>query len=127
MLYRTYFPDDIDITVPYVAPLCRSVEDGRHEPFLRTVAMPDDRQKVEDFQMEVLKRKAALLPHFKKYCSVRKLQFRAPVEDIYDYTVLEYSFHFGSGVFRSAGFRQFLLQTRSCSIIWLLSVHRPIL
>lgn len=66
MLYRTYFPDDIDITVPYVAPLCRSVEDGRHEPFLRTVAMPDDRQKVEDFQMEVLKRKAALLPHFKK-------------------------------------------------------------
>ena len=48
MLYRTYFPDDIDITVPYVAPLCRSVEDGRHEPFLRTVAMPDDRQKVED-------------------------------------------------------------------------------
>lgn len=92
MLYRTYFPDDIDITVPYVAPLCRSVEDGRHEPFLRTVAMPDDRQKVEDFQMEVLRRKAALLPHFKKYCSVRKLQFRAPVEDIYDYTVLEYSF-----------------------------------
>ena len=33
MFYRTYFPDDVDISVPYVAPLNQSLEDGRHEPF----------------------------------------------------------------------------------------------
>lgn len=33
-LYRAYFPDDVDFSVPYVAPLNRGVEDGRHEIFL---------------------------------------------------------------------------------------------
>lgn len=35
MFYRSYFPDDVDISVPYVAPLNRSVEDCRHEKFLQ--------------------------------------------------------------------------------------------
>ena len=37
MLYRAFFPDDVDFSVPYVGPLCKGVEDGRHEPFLRKV------------------------------------------------------------------------------------------
>ena len=28
MLYRTFFPEDVDISVPYVAPLCYGVEDA---------------------------------------------------------------------------------------------------
>lgn len=92
LLYRTFYPDDVDISVPYVAPLCYGVEDGRHEPFLRKVSTPEDRKRIEDFQLEVLKRKAALLPRFEKYCDEKGLKFRAPVEEIYDYCVLEYSF-----------------------------------
>ena len=92
LLYRTFYPDDVDISVPYVAPLCYGAEDGRHEPFLRKVSTPEDRKRIEDFQLEVLKRKAALLPRFKKYCDEKGLKFRAPVEEIYDYCVLEYSF-----------------------------------
>ena len=68
LLYRTFYPDDVDISVPYVAPLCYGAEDGRHEPFLRKVSTPEDRKRIEDFQLEVLKRKAALLPRFEKYC-----------------------------------------------------------
>ena len=79
LLYRTFYPDDVDISVPYVAPLCYGVEDGRHEPFLRKVSTPEDRKRIEDFQLEVLKRKAALLPRFKKYCDEKGLKFRAPV------------------------------------------------
>ena len=37
LLYRVFFPDDVDVSVPYVAPLCYAREDGRHEPFLRRV------------------------------------------------------------------------------------------
>ena len=92
LLYRTFYPDDVDISVPYVAPLCYGAEDGRHEPFLRKVSTPEDRKRIEDFQLEVLKRKAALLPRFEKYCNEKGLKFRAPVEEIYDYCVLEYSF-----------------------------------
>ena len=92
LLYRTFYPDDVDISVPYVAPLCYGVEDGRHEPFLYKVSTPENRKKIEDFQLEALKRKATLLPRFEKYCTEKNYSFRAPIEEIYDYSVLEYSF-----------------------------------
>ncbi|MDD3040614.1 S28 family serine protease [Bacteroides sp.] len=94
LLYRAFFPDDVDISVPYVAPLCYDLEDGRHEPFLQQVSTKTDRKKVEDFQLEALKRKDSLLPRFQKLCTERKHTFRAPLEDIYDFCVLEYSFAF---------------------------------
>ena len=94
MLYRTFYPNDVDITVPYVGPLCYGVEDGRHEPFLRQVGTEDERRKIEDFQLEVLKRKSTLLPRFEKYCQEKKYEFNASTEEIYDYSVLEYSFAF---------------------------------
>ena len=92
MLYRTFYPEDVDITVPYVGPLCYGVEDGRHEPFLRQVGTEEERRKIEDFQLEVLKRKTTLLPRFEKHCAEHKYEFNAPIEEIYDYSVLEYSF-----------------------------------
>lgn len=92
IIYRAFFPDDMDISVPYVAPVCKGVEDGRHEPFLRQVSTAEDRKKVQDFQIEVLKRRQALLPLFESYCKERSLTFRVPLNEVYDYCVLEYSF-----------------------------------
>ena len=92
MLYRTFYPDDVDISVPYVGPLCYGVEDGRHEPFLRQVGTAEERKAIEDFQLEVLKRKATLLPRFEKHCTEKGYEFFGSVEEIYDYSVLEYSF-----------------------------------
>ena len=97
LLYRTFYPDDVDISVPYVAPLCYGVEDGRHEPFLHKVSTPENRKIIEDFQLEALKQKATLLPRFEKYCTEKNYSFRAPIEEIYDYSVLEYSFALWQG------------------------------
>ena len=50
MFYRAFFPDDVDVSVPYVAPLNKSTEDGRHEPFLsKTVGTKSDRKLIADF------------------------------------------------------------------------------
>ncbi len=93
MCYRVFFPDDVDVSVPYVAPLNKALEDGRHEPFIENkVSDATSRQHVKDFQMEVLKRKSKLMPLFQKYCSEKGYTFRVSTEDIYDYCVLEYSF-----------------------------------
>ncbi len=93
MCYRVFFPDDVDVSVPYVAPLNKALEDGRHEPFIENkVSDATSRQHVKDFQMEVLKRKSKLMPLFQKYCSEKGYTFRVSMEDIYDYCVLEYSF-----------------------------------
>ncbi len=95
LFYRTYFPNDVDISVPYVAPLNRSVEDGRHQPFIeKKVSTAQNRQKVKDFQLELLKRKSQLMPLFHKHCQEKKYEFRDSEENIFDYCVMEYAFGF---------------------------------
>ncbi|MBQ8099375.1 MAG: aminopeptidase [Bacteroidaceae bacterium] len=98
MEFRAFYPEDVDVSVPYVGPLCYAVEDGRHEPFLRQNGTPADRKRILDFQTEMLKRKAQLLPAFEAHCLKNHLRFNLPMRDIYDYCVLEYSFaHFQWG------------------------------
>ncbi|MGN1236323.1 MAG: S28 family serine protease [Bacteroidaceae bacterium] len=92
MEYRSYYPDDIDVSVPYVGPVCNALIDGRHEPFLRKVGTAADRKTIEDFQIAVLKKKQEFMPRFKAFCDKKNLKFYAPLQDIYDYCVLEYSF-----------------------------------
>lgn len=95
LMYRTLYPDDVDITVSYVGPLCQGVEDGRHEPFIaKKVGTAADRQKVLDFQKEILIRKDSLIKPFTKFCDDGKMTFTLPISDIFDYAVLEYSFAF---------------------------------
>lgn len=95
MFYRVFFPNDVDISVPYVAPLNRSVEDGRHESFLQyRVSTEANRKKVLDFQLLLFKRKARLLKLFESYCRLKKYTFQIPVREIYDFNVFEYSFAF---------------------------------
>ena len=91
-LYRAYFPDDVDFSVPYVAPLNRAVEDGRHEPFLRQVGTKAERDRILAFQKALLKQKAAIVPMLENYCQEHKLTFRIPMAEVLDYSVLEYPF-----------------------------------
>lgn len=90
--HKAWFPYDTDLAVPYVAPICKEVEDGRHEPFLRRVGTRKERARIEEVQKEILRRKADLLPLFTDHCNQKNLTFRAPVGEIYDLSVLEYPF-----------------------------------
>lgn len=92
MLYRAFFPYDVDFSVAYVAPLCRSVEDGRHEPFFRKVGTRKERRKIEAFQREVLQRRNELRPLFQAYVQEKGYTFRTTLDEIYDLSVLEYPF-----------------------------------
>ena len=94
MFYRAYYPDDVDVSVPYVAPLCLALEDGRHESFLEQASTKANRDAIRNFQFQLLERKEALLPMFSKYCADREYTFYVPIETIYDLCVLEYQFSF---------------------------------
>ncbi len=94
MLYATFFPGDVDGYVPYVGPVNRSREDGRHEKFLRRVGTAGERAAIEEFQTEVLRRRDRLMPRFESYCREKGYEFRAPLAEIYDLCVLEYAFSF---------------------------------
>lgn len=94
MFYRTFYPDDVDGSVSYVAPLNKSLEDGRHEPFIDQAGTAEERARIKDFQIETLKRRATIEPMFADYCARKGYTFRVSISEIYDLAVLEYSFAF---------------------------------
>ena len=95
LYHRMLYPDDVEVSVPYVAPLNFSVEEKRHSHFIeKKVSNRHDRKLVKEFQLEVLKRKERLMPLFEQLCKEKNYRFRAPEREIYDYSVLEFSFSF---------------------------------
>lgn len=94
MFYRAYYPDDVDVSVPYVAPLSCALEDGRHESFLEQASTKADRDAIRNFQYRLLENKAKFMPMFDEYCLKKGYTFYAPTSTIYDLCVLEYQFSF---------------------------------
>jgi PS-10 peptidase S37 len=95
LYHLALYPKDVDISVPYVAPLNFSVEEKRHDYFIRHLAgKASERRKVALFQSELLKRKSSLLALFTELCKEKKYVFKTSVSEIYDYCVLEFAFSF---------------------------------
>jgi hypothetical protein len=95
LIYRTLYPNDVDITVCYVAPLCFGVEDGRHEPFIANIpGTQADRDILHNCQIEILKKRKKLVPMMKTYCEEKHYTFNIPLDEVFDYCVLETSFSF---------------------------------
>ncbi len=95
LYHRALYPNDVEISVPYVAPLNFSIEEKRHDYFIRHQAgTARQRAVIEHFQLELLKRKNNLLPIFSRLCDDKKFHFRAQITEIYDFCVLEFAFSF---------------------------------
>lgn len=64
MNYTRLYPEDLTATVAYVGPICNSLQDTRFVDHILNVATPEMRQKVEDFQRELLIRRNTIQPEF---------------------------------------------------------------
>lgn len=58
--HRRFFPDDVDATIAYVAPISFGAPDTRYTAFFDTVGTQACRQAVRDFQRDALERRPAL-------------------------------------------------------------------
>ena len=95
LYHRMLYPNDVDVSVPFVAPLNFSVEESRHPHFIeKLTGTRQERKLVKNFQMEVLRRKDKLMPLFEQLGKEKNYHFKAPVREIYDYSLLEFSFSF---------------------------------
>jgi len=95
LYHRALYPEDVDLSVPYVAPINLVEEEKRNVRFIEECAgTAEYREKVKAFQDEVLNRKKRLLKMLEEYCKDKNYTFRAPLNEIFDYCVLEYSFSF---------------------------------
>jgi hypothetical protein len=91
-----YYPEDVDVRIPYVAPLNYAVEDDRIYSFLDNVGSRSARRKVERFQKTALKYEERYLPAFEEFSKRRGYTYEIAggMEQAYEYCVLEYSFAF---------------------------------
>lgn len=95
LFYRYFYPDDVDISVPYVAPINVDFKDKRIYDFLDNVGTAECRKKIKEYQTHLLKNKDTYLPLVKWYAKGAGNSFeRLGIEGAYELAVLEYSFSF---------------------------------
>lgn len=92
--HRYFYPEDVDISVPYVAPLNFSIEEQRVYMFLDSVGSEECRERIFKFQLEMMRNKEKYLPAFKTLAKKEGLTYRMGWEKAYDLTVFEYPFAF---------------------------------
>jgi hypothetical protein len=93
IFHLRFYPDDVDVSVPYVGPINRSIEDQRVYEFIKDVSTQECRDKVEDFQILCFKKHDELYPMFLKNADDKELTYNiVGNEKAYEYSVLEYSF-----------------------------------
>ena len=105
MYHSYYYPDDVDVRVPYVAPLNFGQEDPRIYTFLEHVGSPPERRKVNRFQTLALKNQEKYMDAFKSFSEDKGYTYELAggVEKAYEYCVLEYSFAFWQWGYVPAG------------------------
>jgi len=105
MYHSFYYPEDVDVRVPYVAPLNFGLEDKRIYSFLDQVGSARERRKVLQFQKMALKRQEECRKVFRSFSENKgyTYQLAGGLEKAYEYCVLEYSFAFWQWAYVPAG------------------------
>ncbi len=93
--YRYFYPNDVSVSMPYVAPLNNDYEDKRIYKFLKSVGTEECRKSIKDYQKRLLKNKKKIMPLLKWYAKGGDQKFTYhSLEEAFELGVLEYSFSF---------------------------------
>jgi len=96
LYYKFYYPEDVDVAIPYVAPIDNALEDTRIYTFLDTIGKPECRQRIFDFQKFLLMNEDKAVEKLKWYANGAGLKFNylGALEKAYEMAIMEYSFSF---------------------------------
>jgi hypothetical protein len=95
LIYKSKYPNDVDVAMPYVAPLIDSTEDPRTIKHTKTIGTTDCRDNITAFQRAVLKNREAVLQEFQQYATTKKMSFtEVSYAEALEYAVLEFPFSF---------------------------------
>jgi hypothetical protein len=94
--HRRFYPNDVDVTVPYVAPISFGAPDDRYWPFFDTVATAGCRNALADYQRELLSRRATMIARMETEAEESGLTFvrSAGVEGAFEDAVIEFTWGF---------------------------------
>ncbi|MDD2814001.1 MAG: S28 family serine protease, partial [Bacteroidales bacterium] len=92
MMFKAFYPDDIDVAIPYVAPLNTGKTDPRIFAFLERVGTEAERNRVKEFQRTFFERKSELMPLMQMWAKEVKWTFPMGIDRAYELAVLEFPF-----------------------------------
>lgn len=93
--YKVYYPEDVDVTIPYVAPLNYKRLDKRIDRHFKNVGTKQQREHIKNIQFYLLKNKYTILPVWQTLTDKAGFKFTfVDAESAYDYSVLEFPFSF---------------------------------
>jgi len=94
MYHRRFYPEDVDASVCYVAPLNFSDEEPRFVPFFEQVGDEARRNELLRFQRLLLAKKDELLPRFVEFSKEKGFTYEIGAEAAFEFCVLEYTFSY---------------------------------
>jgi len=95
IFYKYFYPSDVDVSIPYVAPLNYEYEEKRIYEFLDNIGTEECRADLLDLQKDLLKNSEEIIPLLKWYVIGRNLDFNyLSLPEAYEYAVLELPFSF---------------------------------
>lgn len=96
IIHRYFYPNDVDISVPYVAPHNLTREDPRIHKFLNSVGTKECRDKILKFQLLCFENIDKMMPFMEALCKSKDYTFVevGGARRALELTILEYSFAF---------------------------------
>lgn len=94
VFYKYYFPEDMHISIPYVAPLNLEREDVRINWFLRHVGTPEENAIILDYQRLMLQNFDSIFPLFQGIAMDNQQKFAINDTAAYEFMVLEFPFSY---------------------------------
>jgi len=94
LFYKRFYPNDVDVAVPYVAPVNVAQEDPRIYIFLNSVGTEECRNKMTQFQRAFLSRRDEIMPMLMREAETNNTRFFLDWDELYEFWVFEYSFAF---------------------------------
>ena len=95
IFYRYFYPEDVDVSIPYVAPVNFSDEDSRIYDFFDNVGTEECRQDLFNYQTKMLQEAEVMKSYLKWFAQGQGLEFNyLNLDQAYEYAILEYPFSF---------------------------------
>lgn len=95
VFYRYFYPNDVDLSIPYVAPINNAYEDKRLYKFLNTSGTDACRNDIISYQRKLLENREKILPLLIYYSKGAGAEYSyLSIDEAFEYAVLEYSFSF---------------------------------
>jgi len=94
LYFKRFYPNDVDVSVPYVAPINLSAEDPRIYMFLNSVGTQECRDKIIQFQRAFLAKREEIKNLLMRDAEKKNLRLAWDYDFVLEYMTLEYSFAF---------------------------------